>query len=44
MSQNRSFYELEESLVNSDMLRISKSVMLNLSKIKGPSPALERQV
>lgn len=33
-------YELEESLVNSDMLRISKSVMLNLSKIKSLSPAL----
>ena len=35
------FYdELEESLANSDMLRISKSVMLNLSKIKSLSPAL----
>lgn len=33
-------YELEESLANSDMLRISKSVMLNLSKIKSLSPAL----
>lgn len=33
-------YELEECLVNSDLLRVSKSVMLNLSKIKCLSPAL----
>lgn len=33
-------YELEECLVNSDFLRVSKSVMLNLSKIKSLSPAL----
>ena len=33
-------YELEESLENSDLLRVSKSVMLNLSKIKCLSPAL----
>lgn len=33
-------YELEECLSNSDLLRVSKSVMLNLSKIKCLSPAL----
>lgn len=33
-------YELEECLINSDFLRVSKSVMLNLSKIKSLSPAL----
>lgn len=33
-------YELEESLENSDLLRVSKSAMLNLSKIKCLSPAL----
>jgi len=33
-------YELEESLANSDFLRVSKSVILNLSKIKSLSPAL----
>lgn len=33
-------YELEASLENSDLLRVSKSVMLNLSKIKCLSPAL----
>lgn len=33
-------YELEETLVNTDFLRISKSVILNLSKIKSLSPAL----
>lgn len=33
-------YEIEEYLVNSDLLRISKSVILNLSKIKSLSPAL----
>ena len=33
-------YELEESLAHSDFLRISKSVILNLSKIQLLSPAL----
>lgn len=33
-------YELEESLANSDFLRVSKSVIANLSKIKSLSPAL----
>ena len=33
-------YELEESLKNSDFLRISKSVLLNLCRIKSLSPAL----
>lgn len=33
-------YELEEMLVNSNLLRVSKSVLLNLSKIKSISPAL----
>lgn len=33
-------YELEESLTNSDFLRVSKSAILNLSKIKSLSPAL----
>lgn len=33
-------YEIEEVLVNSDLLRVSKSVILNLSKIKSLSPAL----
>ena len=33
-------YELEDSLGNNDFLRISKSVILNLRKIKSLSPAL----
>jgi DNA-binding LytR/AlgR family response regulator len=33
-------YEIEEALANSDFLRISKSVIVNLSKIKSLSPAL----
>jgi len=33
-------YELEEALANGDFLRASKSVILNLSKIKALSPAL----
>ena len=33
-------YEIEEALTNSDFLRISKSVIVNLSKIKSLSPAL----
>ena len=33
-------YELEDSLENNDFLRISKSVILNLRKIKSLSPAL----
>ena len=33
-------YELEESLAHNDMLRISKSAMLNLSNIKSLSPEL----
>ncbi|MBP1761450.1 MAG: putative DNA-binding rotein [Firmicutes bacterium] len=33
-------YELENSLANSDFLRVSKSVILNLRKIKSLSPAL----
>lgn len=33
-------YEIEEYLVNSDLLRASKSVIVNLSKINSLSPAL----
>lgn len=33
-------YELEESLANNDFLRVSKSVILNLSKINSLNPAL----
>jgi len=33
-------YELEKILTNGDFLRISKSVIVNLSKIKSLSPAL----
>lgn len=33
-------YELEEALAGNDFLRISKSVILNLSKVKILSPAL----
>jgi len=33
-------YELEEALGNGDFLRVSKSVILNLSKIRMLSPAL----
>jgi len=33
-------YELEETLISGDFLRISKSVIVNLSKIKSLSPAL----
>lgn len=33
-------YEIEECLVNSDLIRVSKSTILNLSKITSVSPAL----
>lgn len=33
-------YEWEESLANRDFIRVSKSVLLNISKIKSLSPAL----
>lgn len=33
-------YELEDDLTGSDFLRVSKSVIINLSKIKSLSPAL----
>ncbi|MGL5255373.1 MAG: LytTR family DNA-binding domain-containing protein, partial [Brevinema sp.] len=33
-------YELEENLANGDFLRVSKSLIINLSKIKSLSPAL----
>ena len=33
-------YELEEVLLNTDFLRVSKSAMLNLSKVNSLSPAL----
>lgn len=33
-------YELEESLVGGDFLRVSKSLILNMSKIKSLGPAL----
>lgn len=33
-------YELEECLANTDLLRVSKSVILNLSKVCSLSPAL----
>lgn len=33
-------YKWEESLANHDFLRVSKSVLLNISKIKSLSPAL----
>lgn len=36
----KKLYELEECLESSDYLRASKSVILNLSKIKSLSPAL----
>lgn len=33
-------YEIEECLVNSDLIRVSKSAILNLGKITSLSPAL----
>lgn len=33
-------YELEANLANSDFLRVAKSLIINLSKIKSLSPAL----
>lgn len=33
-------YEIEKCLVNSDLIRVSKSVILNLSKITSLNPAL----
>ena len=32
-------YELEERFVGTDFLRVSKSVIMNLSKVKSLSPA-----
>ena len=40
LESRQKLYELELSLANSDFLRISKSVILNLSKIQSLSPAL----
>lgn len=40
LESKQKLYELEECLANSDFLRVSKSVILNLSKIKSLSPAL----
>lgn len=37
---HQKLYELEESLTNLEFLRISKSVIVNLSKVKAFSPAL----
>jgi len=37
-------YELEEILEMSDFLRISKSTIVNLSKVKALSPALSRRL
>lgn len=36
----KKLYELEEIFSNSDLLRVSKSIILNLSKVKHLSPAL----
>jgi DNA-binding LytR/AlgR family response regulator len=40
LESKQKLYELESNLSNSDFLRVSKSVLLNLSKIKSLSPAL----
>ena len=40
LESRQKLYELESVLSNSDFLRVSKSVLLNLSKIKSLSPAL----
>lgn len=40
LESKQKLYELESCLFNSDFLRVSKSVLLNLSKIKSMSPAL----
>jgi len=40
LETKQKLYELENYLSNSDFLRVSKSVLLNLSKIKSLSPAL----
>nr|WP_114297924.1 LytTR family DNA-binding domain-containing protein [Anaerobacterium chartisolvens] len=40
LDSKQKLYELESCLSNSDFLRVSKSVLLNLSKIKSLSPAL----
>lgn len=40
LESKQKLYELEDSLSSSDFLRVSKSVLLNLRKIKSLSPAL----
>jgi len=40
LESKQKLYELESYLSSSDFLRVSKSVLLNLSKIKSLSPAL----
>jgi len=40
LESKQKLYELESFLLNSDFLRVSKSVLLNLRKIKTLSPAL----
>jgi Response regulator of the LytR/AlgR family len=40
LESKQKLYELESALSNSDFLRVSKSVLLNLSKIKSLCPAL----
>lgn len=40
LESKQKLYELEDALSNSDFLRVSKSVLLNLRKIKSLSPAL----
>ncbi len=40
LESRQKLYELESCLSNSDFLRVSKSVLLNLCKIRSLSPAL----
>lgn len=40
LQSKQKLYELEEALANGDFLRVSKSVILNLSKIESLCPAL----
>ena len=39
MEFDKAMYELEERFVGTDFLRVSKSVIMNLSKVKSLSPA-----
>lgn len=40
LESRQKLYELEKCLANGDFLRVSKSVLLNLGRIKSLSPAL----